>query len=226
MERVKLIEIIRTWQGEGPDTGRAMVILRFKYCNLNCKWCDTKVKMRILPEGEYTIRTIQDMITENRCGLMITGGEPTIERHFNDCLFLLNNLTYPTANVESNGFKLDELILQTDKTKNIRFIYSPKIFNSKDAFKEFKKAKSLLRYKNVILKLVYEDNDYINLFCRDLASLISSDKNIEDPTSKIWLMPEGSTRQDLLRNAPVVFDAAEHYKFNFTSRTHIMYGFV
>jgi organic radical activating enzyme len=226
MERVKLIEVIRTWQGEGPDTGRGMVILRFKYCNLSCKWCDTRVKMRILPEGEYSIPMIQEMITENKCGLMITGGEPTIERHFNECLYLLNTLAYPLANVESNGFKLEELILQTDKTKNIKFIYSPKIFDSKDCTKALEKARTLLSKKNVILKLVYEDNAYINSFCKDLSSLISSDKNIDDPTSKVWLMPEGSTRQDLLRNAPAVFDAAEHFKFNFTSRTHIMYSFV
>ena len=45
-KRINLIENFVSWQGEGPDSGQAMIILRFKNCNLNCPWCDTKVKMR------------------------------------------------------------------------------------------------------------------------------------------------------------------------------------
>ena len=43
---VKLIENFQSYQGEGPDMGQAMIILRFKTCNLKCVWCDTSVKMR------------------------------------------------------------------------------------------------------------------------------------------------------------------------------------
>ena len=51
---VRLIENFCSFQGEGPDVGRTMVILRFKTCNLNCPWCDTKVKMRASNEATYS----------------------------------------------------------------------------------------------------------------------------------------------------------------------------
>jgi hypothetical protein len=43
---------------------------------------------------------------------------------------------------------------------------------------------------------------------------------------RVWLMPKGTTRVDLIRNAGPVFDACEKYNFNFSSRSHIIFGFV
>jgi len=40
------------------------------------------------------------------------------------------------------------------------------------------------------------------------------------------MMPEGVTRPDLIKNAEKVFDMCEKYKLNFSSRSHILYGFV
>ena len=56
---VKLIENFVSWQGEGPDSGQAMIILRFKSCNLRCPWCDTAVKMRISAEAPHSLSDIQ-----------------------------------------------------------------------------------------------------------------------------------------------------------------------
>ena len=39
-------------------------------------------------------------------------------------------------------------------------------------------------------------------------------------------MPEGKTREELINNSPKVFDVAEKYKTNFSSRDHIIYGFI
>ena len=44
--RVK--EMIYTLQGEGANTGAAVVLCRFEGCNLDCSFCDTDHK-----EGEY-----------------------------------------------------------------------------------------------------------------------------------------------------------------------------
>ena len=45
-------------------------------------------------------------------------------------------------------------------------------------------------------------------------------------SEKVWIMPEGTTREKLIENAPKVFDICEKYNFNFSSRTHILYGFI
>lgn len=224
MKSVTLIENFRSFQGEGPDMGRAMFILRFRTCNLKCPWCDTAVKMRISAEAPYLLSEIQDKINETNCGLLITGGEPTVPKHFNETLALLNELDYPIANVESNGYNLEELIKNTDRSKNVKFMYSPKVFSLRNDVPEaIKKTKSLLNYKNVYIKLVYENNNAIEAYIKKLSEMLSKDLYA---SRRVWLMPEGTSRAVLIKNAEQVFDAAEKYKFNFSSRSHIIYGFV
>lgn len=221
---VRLIENFVSWQGEGPDSGRTMIILRFKTCNLKCPWCDTSVKMRISAEAPYKLEDIQQDIIEKRAGILVTGGEPTVPRHFDECLMLLNHLDYPIANVESNGFQLEELINRTDPSKNIRFIYSPKIFTDEDLVNTKALTKKLLPYDNLFIKVVYDGNRKETIIDEYLGWL--SDRLDYHSADKVWLMPEGVTRADLIRNSEAVFDACEKYKFNFSSRSHVIFGFV
>lgn len=221
---VKLIENFVSWQGEGPDSGQTMIILRFKTCNLKCPWCDTAVKMRISAEAPHTLSSIQKTIYEKRAGLLITGGEPTVNRHIDETAMLLNELDYPIANVESNGFQLEKLIDMVDLSgKPVTFIYSPKFFNlgSDGLAPIFKKTEKLLGCDNVIVKVVYESKPMVTSYLEWLTNQI----DIED-AGKVWLMPEGTNRTDLIRNAEGVFNACERYKFNFSSRSHIIFGFV
>ncbi len=222
---VNLIECFNTFQGEGPDSGQAMIILRFKNCNLNCPWCDTKVKMRISMEAPYKLKEIQETIIKTRSGLLITGGEPTIKKHFNDTLSLINDLNYPVANVESNGYRLSELIEKADPTKNVHYMYSPKIFNAKDRDLALSHSNLLLTAypDKVYIKIVYEDRPEIHQYLEWMSIFIGN--NISN-FNKVWLMPEGTHRADLISNAGMVFDVCEKYRFNFSSRSHIIFGFV
>lgn len=224
-KRINLIENFVSWQGEGPDSGQAMIILRFKNCNLNCAWCDTKVKMRISAEAPYSLKEIQEEIIKTRSGLLITGGEPTLDKYLNDTLSLINDLEYPVANVESNGHRLQQLIASADPTKNVHYMYSPKIFTPDDL--ELAKSRStvlLTSYPNkVYIKLVYENTSLINQYCEWLSHLIGNDIS---KFNKVWLMPEGVNRADLISNAGTVFDVCEKYRFNFSSRSHVIFGFV
>jgi len=221
---IKLIEVFNSWQGEGPDSGKAMIILRFKTCNLNCSWCDTRVKMRITPEAEYPLAQLQEIINETGSGILVTGGEPTMAKHYNDCLKLLNYLEYPIANVESNGCQLVELVENVKKNKKVNYIFSPKIFHLSDAEIAEEKALELFnRFPGKIyLKIVYENNNmHLKMFMERICNL----KN-KIPGQFVYLMPEGTTRATLIQNSEKVFDAAEKYRFNFSSRDHIIYGFV
>jgi organic radical activating enzyme len=219
---VKLIENFVSWQGEGPDSGHTMIILRFKTCNLKCPWCDTSVKMRVSAEAPYLLSDIQNTINERRAGILVTGGEPTVPKHIDDAILLLNTLDYPIANVESNGYNLEKLVLDSAGSKNINFMYSPKIFTATDLEQAMEKTKSLLDFDKVYYKIVWQNNDFIKDYCNWLSSIVQGRRS----ANKIWLMIEGITRADLIRNSPDVFDACEKYKFNFSSRNHIIYGFV
>lgn len=223
-DEVRLIENFVSWQGEGPDSGRGMVILRFKTCNLNCPWCDTQVKMRISAEAPYKLDDIQATIYEKKVGMLITGGEPTVKRHFNDTITLLNELDYPVANVETNGHQLYELIQSVDSEimDRVKFIYSPKIFNEADLKEARDLVELLLPITNSYIKIVYEDKVLTSEF---LEYLYEYHQTISWQ-HRIWLMPEGTTMSDLLRNSQSVFDICEKYNFNFSSRDHIIYGFV
>ena len=219
---VRLIENFVSWQGEGPDSGRPMIILRFKTCNLKCPWCDTSVKMRISAEAPYTLTDIQSQINETKAGLLITGGEPTVPKHFTETISLLNGLDYPVANVESNGFALADLIEFIHVDKPVKFIYSPKIFKEEDIDVAMNNIELLKKNPKVFFKIVYDYSQYIDDFLREVAA------KHEDLQwqHRVWLMPEGTNRADLIRNAEGVFDACEKYKFSFSSRGHIIFGFV
>lgn len=220
---VKLIENFVSWQGEGPDSGRTMIILRFKTCNLKCSWCDTSVKMRVTSEAPHLLSDIQNTINERRAGILVTGGEPTVPKHIDDAKLLLNTLDYPIANVESNGYDLEKLVLDSAGSKNIKFMYSPKIFKFEDFEAAVEKTTSLLDFDNVYYKIVWEDNnENVQAYCEWLGAKTHGRR----AANRVWLMIEGVTRADLIRNSPEVFDACEKYKFNFSSRNHIIYGFV
>ena len=224
MEReVTLIENFVSWQGEGPDSGKTMIILRFKTCDRKCSWCDTQVKMRVSAEASYKLSDIQDQIKDRAAGILVTGGEPTVKKHFHECVSLLNNLTYPVANVETNGYNIFELIGSVYPKKPVKFIYSPKIFSANDQRTAVETLNKIAGHQNVYVKLVYEpDNqfsmNYISFIVEEMQDLIMN--------QRIWLMPKGTNRADLIKNAGEVFDACEKYNFNFSSRSHIIFGFV
>ncbi len=215
---IQLIECLITWQGEGPDTGKRMLLTRFKHCDRVCKWCDTLVKMRIHQAASFTTEYLQTTLNKERCGILITGGEPTFEDQLQQTIFMLNSLNYPIANVETNGYRLDELLTAVDRKHNVKFIYSPKFFTEDDLREERKILFRLCGDPRVYIKLVYEDN----LLCREFLGR-AVDKI--DPM-RIYLMPQGKNKEELLKNSGIVFDAAENYKVNFTSRTHLIYDFI
>lgn len=224
---IKLIENFVSWQGEGPDSGKRMLILRFKTCNKKCPWCDTSVKMRISAEAPHLLKDIQDSIYEHQSGIMITGGEPTVDRHFNECVSLLNDLNYPLANVESNGFRLSELIKNVRKEKLVNYMFSPKIFTEEDYELAISQAHDFLRNPNVFYKLVYDGSSLMSDFMHELDSMFKVQSFSQFLNSqKVWVMPEGTTAANLIMNSSKVFDICEKYNFNFSSRNHIIYGFV
>jgi len=226
LDGVKLIECFRTFQGEGPDSGQAMLLLRFKYCNRHCYFCDTSVQMRIAEEGEYSIRDIQEKLTQYRCGLMITGGEPTFKAHYQDTLKLLQLLKYSVANVETNGIGLVQMLEEGVwewKGSPIKFIYSPKIMNEGDRYEATDLTHKVLDHPNVYIKIPFLNNDIVHEYCRWISKEITY-RDI--PNNKVWLQPIGATQEEQKLTSSGVMDACEKYKFNFSGRTHIMYDFI
>lgn len=95
MTRYPVNDVYACVQGEGCQTGVAMILLRLHGCAVGCPWCDTKETWDILPEleqanlddalgsnGRYATLTAPEItayIQRNFSGprwVLLTGGEP------------------------------------------------------------------------------------------------------------------------------------------------------
>jgi len=99
------------------------------------------------------------------------------------------------------------------------YVLSPKLFTDDDLKFYYNLVTNIKDNENVIIKIVCEDREYIHKFMNYLTE-IKFDMN------RVWLMPEGATRDELIKNSPFVFDMAEKYSTNFSSRDQVIYGFI
>lgn len=75
MRKMRINEIFYSLQGEGCNTGRPAVFVRFSGCNIKCPFCDTEHQ-----KGEnWSVDGIVDEVCKYPAKLVIlTGGEPTM----------------------------------------------------------------------------------------------------------------------------------------------------
>lgn len=118
MRRYRVNNIFYSLQGEGRNTGRAAVFIRFAGCNLRCPFCDTEFDSyrevsaeEIITEAEAAVGGVDDTGRTHDTGgktaghtfplVVLTGGEPTlqVDEAFVD---LLHQHGYEVA-MESNG---------------------------------------------------------------------------------------------------------------------------
>ena len=113
-----LVEIFESLQGEGRNTGRPCVFIRFAGCNLACQWCDTDTAMRF----ELSLKElIAEVKTYRAKSVVLTGGEPTIQKGMEELVSALKSEGYYIA-VETNG------LLAPDWLERVDYIAcSPKI---------------------------------------------------------------------------------------------------
>ncbi len=98
-DRIPVVEIFESLQGEGYNTGMQAVFLRLGGCNLACPWCDTAYDTFVtLGEEEVTER----VGTFAGKTLIITGGEPMIHAGLGGLLERFKLLGY-WIGVETNG---------------------------------------------------------------------------------------------------------------------------
>lgn len=95
----KLVEIFESLQGEGRNTGRPCVFVRFAGCNLACPWCDTDVRERF----SMTLEELLDEIASYKAKtVVLTGGEPTLVEGAPELIAALKAAGYFIA-VETNA---------------------------------------------------------------------------------------------------------------------------
>ena len=97
--KYSLVEIFESLQGEGRNTGKQCIFVRFAGCNLKCPWCDTSVAPRLSLSLDELLAEISTSRSKN---IILTGGEPTIVSGMAELVAALKNSGYWIA-VETNG---------------------------------------------------------------------------------------------------------------------------
>lgn len=232
---LRFVEVMDTWQGEGASTGRQMLITRFKNCNMNCSFCDTMIKMKTSSEGSYSINDINASLERTKA-LMITGGEPSYSNiakginNLEQTSLMINYCDYQTFNIETNGFDLDGLVFEFQKSMNNRvsgdciaykgtISYSPKIFNDAAYNLEIEKVKKFINKSFLYIKMVADPKNELNeRFIKEISGLT-------DDRGKIYLMPLGTTATEIASNFDYCVNLADELKVNISTRMHIMHSF-
>lgn len=96
MKRIN--DIFYSLQGEGHNTGRAAVFIRFAGCNLRCPFCDTEFSEYCEMSDGDILEAIKDYPSRF---VILTGGEPTMQTD-DDFVTLLHANGYEIA-METNG---------------------------------------------------------------------------------------------------------------------------
>ena len=176
-QKYELVEIFESLQGEGRNSGRPAVFVRFAGCNLRCPWCDTDVA----PRFTSSLSELTDEISRFRAkSVILTGGEPTMVEAMPELVAALKERGFWIA-VETNGSRDADWLAFVDYVS-----CTPKA--------EFPDSLALSRADEV--RVVASSEDVVR-FCRDVRTKISAtdyyispcdrDGNIDFATAKAVL---------------------------------------
>jgi organic radical activating enzyme len=118
-DKLFVTSIFYTLQGEGPYRGEPAVFVRLAKCNLACSFCDTyfdggdwltfdEIDLRIGNVlREYFDGIIPDW-AEQKIGLVITGGEPMLQKNLGPFLERIQD-HFAWTQIESNGIVVQDI---------------------------------------------------------------------------------------------------------------------
>lgn len=102
---MQVVEKFVSINGEGKKAGQLAVFIRFKGCNLDCSYCDTK--WANVYNAEFTEQSPQDIVDYIKStkvnNVTLTGGEPTLQKDFHSLLELLSKESNLSVEIETNG---------------------------------------------------------------------------------------------------------------------------
>lgn len=105
MAYYNIVEIFSSINGEGTLAGQLAVFIRFKGCNLNCSFCDTKWANE--PNAESKCMTENEIYNAVKSykinNVTVTGGEPLMQENIECLLELLCNDDSLNVEIETNG---------------------------------------------------------------------------------------------------------------------------
>ena len=238
-----IVELYTCVQSEGSRAGRPTVAVRTTGCTHRCYfgeggWCDSWYTSIHPEKGKYTFNNIVSIYDKNPeiSEMMLTGGSPTMHPN------LVNELTH---------FAHERGIIITIETEGSHFLgtdypiglvsFSPKFSNSipvlgtktplgnivdeklittHNRFRLNKEAikQSMAYHADYHMKVVVNPEEQPDTW-QEIKMFLDE---LEVPKNKIWIMPPGDNREELIRVYPMVINWCTENFYNFTGREHII----
>lgn len=214
-----------TIQGEGMFTGVPSYFIRTSGCHLRCVWCDSKYTSWEPVGGIIELDSLIQPAVDSKCShIVITGGEPMLFPTQIATLIAKLRAAIPSVviTIETSGVRYDKSV------KPDLWSVSPKLKSAEPNEEQFPKESILHRRglnNNEVPKFLNgKDVQYkfVVVTERDVEEVLWFVSHYELPTNKIWLMPEGITREEILKKTEWVVEQCKKYQFNLSIRAHAL----
>ncbi|MCL1919831.1 MAG: 7-carboxy-7-deazaguanine synthase QueE [Kiritimatiellaeota bacterium] len=203
--RYPVAEIFESLQGEGANTGLPAVFLRFGKCNLACPWCDTDHRAYEVLTGQVILDRILPFKSRS---LILTGGEPLIQRALAECAERLKQLGYWIA-LETNGL--------TDIPQAVRRSLNYVAASPKAMYADLYADERMLRHADEVR--VVADGDVAD-FCRDIRRRITAPAYFLTPCDRAGRM----NIEETIRQLGILNQAHRQNKWLLSVQAHKLAG--
>lgn len=212
-------ETYESFQGEGPFAETSSLFIRTSGCNLRCSFCDTPYTSWH-PEGDQVSleKLAAQIIASTAPHVVLTGGEPMLAPQLSEltdiCRTADKIITIETAGTVDRSVECDLMAI------------SPKLRNSTPDDAVWSVRHEETRHQPAVIRSLFARYDSILKFVIDVDADVAE---VEDylteftqvERSKVWLMPQARTREELCEKTDWVRTAAESHGFQFSSRLHV-----
>jgi len=192
-DKIPIMEMFYTIQGEGFHTGRAAYFIRTGGCDVGCVWCDVKESWDANAHPPLSVEEIVNEVIKSKTDfVVITGGEPT-----------MYDLTALTAALKKIGI---EIALETSGAYPIQghfdwICLSPKKFKM-PLEKNYKLA-------NELKMIIFNKSDF------DWADEL---KNKVTKTCKLYVQTEWDKSEKML---PLIINyVKDNWEWKISLQTH------
>lgn len=214
-------EIFASIQGEGANAGTPSTFVRLALCNLRCAWCDTAYTWdwERFDRAAQTLESTVDAVLERVAALpprniVITGGEPLLQRHALAPLAAALRARGYRIEVETNGTippgELAGLVHQWN--------VSPKLQHSGN--------EGLVRIRpDVLRSFAAEPGAWLKLVVREPADMPEVEAIVAESgfaAGRVILMPEGRSPAELESRGAWLAGLCARSGYRFSTRLHVL----
>jgi 7-carboxy-7-deazaguanine synthase len=220
---VRISEIFESIQGEGMLAGVPSLFIRASGCNLRCSWCDTPYASWA-PEGDdWTVEQLIERAAASPLRhVVLTGGEPMI---FPDMVPLTHGLQQlgKHITIETAG--------TVDQPAACHLMsISPKLSNSTpegiDGGRWVEMHERARLRLDVLRSLTGRYEYQLKFVVREEADLGEIRLLVDQlgaPPERVLLMPEGTSREDVLQRSVWIAELCRKTGFRYSPRLHILF---